>query len=138
MRARLGIVLLSCAGLALAGCGAHSAGASGSAPTPTTVAPANYADKTSERTVTITARDDFVSPQYTKIRKGTTVIFRNGGRNQHNLMSADGAFRNIDTDSFAPGSETKVVFTKVGPHDFYCSLHGTESVGMRGSVLVVP
>src|SRR5215472_4738772 len=80
---------------------------SSSASTKPAAAPVQYVDKTSERTVTITARDDFFTPQFTKVRAGTTVVFENDGRNEHNLVSSDNAFARFDTGAFAPGKKVK-------------------------------
>ncbi len=137
MRARVGVVLFVLAALAFAASCGSGSGKSGST-TGTTVDPASYTDKTAEQTVTIDARDDLFTPQYTKIRAGTTVVFENAGRNQHNVISADGSFSDVETDAFAPGRKVRVVFDKAGTHDFYCSLHGSATAGMRGSLLVVP
>ncbi len=117
-------------------CGSSS-GKSASTPG-STVDPASYTDKTAARTVTIDARDDLFTPQYTKISAGTTVVFENAGRNQHNVISVGGSFHDIGTDAFAPGAKVPVTFDKVGTYDFYCSLHGSATAGMRGSLLVVP
>lgn len=136
MRAKHTFVLGFTALVVLAGCGSH-AGSSASSSTTTTVSP-NYVDKTAQTTVTITARDDFFTTQFTKVRVGTTVIFENGGHNEHNVISTDGSFANIETDAFAPGASAKVVFDKPGTHTFSCSLHGSPTAGMYGSVLVVP
>ena len=134
---RVGVVVFVLATLAFVpSCGSGS-GKSGST-TGATVDPASYVDRTTERSVTIDARDDVFTPQYTRIRAGTAVIFKNAGRNQHNVISADGSFRDIETDAFAPSTKVRVVFATVGTHDFYCSLHGSATAGMRGSLLVVP
>jgi plastocyanin len=137
MRVQACFVLFVIAALAfLPSCGS---GSSKSAPTTgTTVDPATYTDKTASRTVTIDARDDLFTPQYTKIRVGTTVVFQNAGRNPHNLISSDHSFPDVESDAFGPGMKTQVVFDKVGTHDYYCSLHGSAIAGMRGSLLVVP
>jgi plastocyanin len=137
MRAQVGVVLLVLAVLTFSpSCGS---GSSKNGPTTgTTVDPASYIDKTAARIVTIDARDDLFTPQYTKIRAGTTVIFENGGRNPHNIVSADGAFRDVESTAFAPATKVHVVIDKPGAHDFYCSLHGSAIAGMRGSLLVVP
>jgi plastocyanin len=134
MRVPLVLVLL----VALAFVTSCSSGSGKGASTGTTVDPASYTDKTAARIVTIEARDDLFTPQYTKIRAGTTVIFENGGRNPHNVVSADGSFRDLESDVFAPGMKVQVVIDKAGAHDFYCSLHGSATGGMRGSLLVVP
>ncbi|HUI48352.1 MAG TPA: plastocyanin/azurin family copper-binding protein [Acidimicrobiia bacterium] len=139
MRGRFAFVVPILVGfVVLTGCGSNSGAKSGSGTTAATINPAQYVDKTSSRTVTIAARDDFFTPQFTKIRKGTTVVFENDGRNDHNVVSADDTFTNIGTDAFSQGRQAKVVFDKPGTHNFYCSLHGTPTNGMYGSLLVVP
>jgi plastocyanin len=137
MRAQISVVVLLVVG-AVAWASGCSSGSGKVGSTTTTVDPARYTDKTSARTVTIDARDDLFTPQLTKVRAGTTVVFENGGRNPHNVVFADAAFHDIATDEFPPGTKVRVVFDKVGNHDFYCSLHGRATAGMRGSVLVVP
>ena len=135
MRVQVGVLVSVLAALVfLAGCGSGSPKRTSTS----TIDPATYTDKTTARTVTIDARDDLFTPQLTKIRAGTTVIFQNGGRNPHNVVSADRVFHDIRTDAFAPGTKVRVVFDKAGTHDFYCSLHGSATAGMRGSLLVVP
>lgn len=137
MRVQAGVVLLVLAALAFVpSCGSGSA--KSTATTATTVDPVSYTDHTAERSVTIEARDDLFTPQYIKVRAGTTVVFENAGRNQHNVISVDGSFHDIETDAFAPGTKVRVVFDKPGTHDYYCSLHGSPIAGMRGSLLVVP
>ncbi len=118
----------------VSGCGSKS----GSSATSTTIDPASYVDETAQHTVTIDARDDLFTPQYVKVRAGTTIVFENGGRNRHNVISADRSFPDLNTDAFAPGTKKTVRFDQPGEHDFFCSLHGTASNGMYGSVLVVP
>ncbi len=136
MRAKHSLIVGFIALVVFAGCGSHAS--SSASTTPTTASPVNYVDKTSEKTVTITARDDYFTPQFVKVRAGTTIVFENNGHNEHNVISADGSFSNIETDGFAPGTSTKVVFDKPGTHTFYCSLHGAPTAGMYGTVLVVP
>jgi plastocyanin len=133
VRVRIGVVLFVLTALAFV-----PSCSSGSGKSESLVQPASYIDRTTERSITIEARDDVFTPQYTKIRTGTTVIFKNAGRNQHNVISDDRSFHDIATDAFAPAVKVRVVFDKVGTHDYYCSLHGSATAGMRGSLLVVP
>jgi len=133
---RPGILLLLAIAIIVAGCGSSSGSGSKNAST-TTTAP-NYLDQTGTRVVTITARDDIFTPQFVKVRKGTTVIFENNGRNEHNVVSADGAFKDITTAAFEPGAQARVTLTTTGTHNYFCSLHGTATNGMRGAFLVVP
>ena len=116
MRVRVVVVLFVLVVLAfVTSCGSGS-GKSGST-TATTVDPASYVDKTTERSVTIEARDDVFIPQYAKIHVGTTVIFKNAGRNQHNVISAESRSTTSRPTRSRTGAKVRVVFDKVGTHD---------------------
>jgi plastocyanin len=136
MRAQQALVVAFAALVLLASCGSNTK-QSASATTTTPTAP-TYVDKTAQTTVTITARDDFFTPQFVKVRAGTTIVFENTGHNEHNVISGDGSFANVETDAFAPGETAKVELDKPGTHTYYCSLHGAPGAGMYGSMLVVP
>jgi len=97
-----------------------------------------FEDMTSQKTVEVKAVDNNFEPQYETVKKGTVVNFKNDGRNQHNVLSVDsGAFKDIETDQFDPGTTVPVTFDKAGVYQYYCSLHGTPSKGMNGIIKVV-
>ncbi len=69
---------------------------------------------------------------------GTEVLWLNGGRNDHNVLPVDESQDwGIDTEDFTPGDEYRHLFDTPGVYLYYCSIHGTTTVGMVGSVTVV-
>lgn len=88
--------------------------------------------------VEVLAIDNSFDPEEIEIEAGTTVVWRNVGRNDHNIIpeDEDAAWR-VDTENFLPGDEAEFRFTEPGAtYRYYCSIHGTIDVGMPGSVVV--
>jgi plastocyanin len=82
---------------------------------------------------TVELRDDVFDPQVVRIEPGDSVMWVNHGRNPHNVVEADGAFR---SKILQIGDTYTIPFPKVGRFGYYCSLHGAPSLGMFGVVLV--
>jgi len=69
---------------------------------------------------------------------GTEVLWLNGGRNDHNVFPVDESQDwGIATEDFTPGDEYSHLFDTPGTYLYYCTIHGTKTVGMVGSVTVV-
>lgn len=99
-----------------------------------------FEDFTGQAEVVVQARDNTFIPAYIEVSPGTTVVFRNVGRTEHNVIPAeDGAFEPIEADDLVPGVSIPLTFDAEGdyPYPYYCSLHGTTSKGMVGTVRVV-
>jgi plastocyanin len=125
-------VLLLVVPLVLGACGDDE-------PAPTdTGAGKPFTDHTGQDEVTVSVRDNsFVAP-YVTVSVGTTVTFENRGRNQHDVVpSKDGAFDEVPTDDLQPGHSADVRFDEPGTYPYYCSLHGTKTAGMVGTIRVV-
>jgi plastocyanin len=115
-------------GVALAACGS-SGGAQAAAPD--TLAPVQSG------AVTITAEDNnFVPPQAT-VTEGSEVTFTNDGRNQHNVVGVADTPFSVQTSSFEPGESFTWKATAPGTYRYYCSIHGTATAGMTGTIQVV-
>ncbi len=84
-------------------------------------------------TATVELRDDNFEPQSVRIEPGDSVMWINRGRNPHNVVAVDGAFK---SRILQPGDAYTVAFPKVGRFDYYCSLHGAPHLGMFGLVYV--
>ena len=129
----------------LAACGDDSASESTAAADLTsdtvsdTAAPdADFEDLTGKAKVVVQARDNSFVSQYVTVSAGTEVTFDNRGRNPHNAVPVDeGAFEGIDTEALQPGDAGAVVFDEPGDYAYYCTLHGTETAGMVGTIRVV-
>jgi plastocyanin len=91
-------------------------------------------------TVEVRSLDNSFRPETLEIEAGTEVLWINGGRNEHNVLPVDEVaelttFR-ADTADFAPGDEYAYVFDTPGVFPYYCSIHGTQEVGMVGTIVV--
>jgi len=117
-------------GLALAACGSSN-GSGGGGATATTLAPVKSG------AVTITAEDNNFVPQTVTVVEGTEVTFTNDGRNQHNVIAVEGASFGAKTGSFESGQSFTWKATAPGTYTYYCSIHGTATAGMTGTIQVV-
>ena len=89
---------------------------------------------TPNETVTVQAIDNTFRPDRIEIAPGTEVVWVNGGRNDHDLMTDLGF--GVTAAKFGPGAEYRHVFTEPGEYPYYCTIHGTPQVGMIGTVVV--
>lgn len=130
-RFRLAVGAVTVGLLALSGCGDD--GASG-----VDLSSTKFTDMTAQDAVVVDATDNSFKPRYIEVKAGTTVTFRNDGRNPHNVLAVEKeAFEDVDTADFKPKAEAKITFDEPGDVPFYCSLHGTRTKGMTGAVRVV-
>jgi len=137
MRARTFTAAVLLVGVTLmAGCG-KSSGTSPASAAPD-LAGKTFLDETKAALVQVNADDNNFDPQYVTVKVGTTVTFKNRGRNSHNVVPVtSGSLKAIETDAFKPGTSVERSFTKAGLYSFYCSLHGTATKGMNGTIKVV-
>jgi len=82
--------------------------------------------------------DNSFAPEELTVQAGTEVLFANRGRNDHNVIPVDpDEDWTIEVDDFKPGAPpVPVRFTEPGTYDYYCSIHGTATAGMIGSITV--
>ena len=113
---------------ALSACG--SANAESDAPTDT--------DVTLVEGVTdqVDVLDNTFRPGEVTVAAGTEVVWDNGGRNPHNVLPVEGEDWGVEADQFAPGDQYRHRFTEPGTYAYYCSLHGTTTNGMVGTIVV--
>ena len=96
-----------------------------------------FEDQTGSTDVQVDAVDNAFVPEYVQVKAGTTVTFRNDGRNDHNVIpTVTGGFAAIQADQFEPGTEQTITFATPGDYPYYCSLHGTKTKGMVGAIRV--
>ena len=145
-RAFLGAIPVGAAVLLAAACakeddaGAKADGDKPAAPGTTFDIPVDeMADETDSATVTIVVVDNSFEPRYVEITAGTKVVWRNDGRNTHNIVpSPEDLFVGIDDDKFVPGASHIVIFPDAGDFPYFCSIHGTMKNGQNGAIRVVP
>lgn len=96
-------------------------------------------DQTGKPIVEIKAVDNSFEPRYVEVTAGTRVLWRNEGRNNHDVLpSVDGAFPAATAAQMPSGATHEVTFNTAGDFPYYCSLHGTPKNGMNGAIRVVP
>jgi plastocyanin len=110
----------------LAGCGSGSSGASTE-----TVAPVQSG------VVEVAGTDNYFVPEQVTVTEGSEVVWTNEGRNQHNIIPADGTPFEAETADFEPGETYRWKASVPGTYRYYCSIHGTATAGMIGSIQVV-
>lgn len=86
--------------------------------------------------VDVRALDNSWNPDPLEVAAGTEVEWRNGGRNDHNVVPVDGDGWGVPAEEFAAGDVYRHRFTKPGTYPYYCSLHGTTTKGMVGTIVV--
>jgi plastocyanin len=84
----------------------------------------------------VTALDNSFRPENIEVAAGTEVVWTNKGRNEHNILHVEGDDWGVDVDDFQPGAAYSHTFDEAGVYGYYCSIHGTTSAGMIGTIVV--
>lgn len=87
-------------------------------------------------TATVQALDNTFRAPDIQVDPGTTVTWTNEGRNEHDVLPVEGDDWGVEVESFQPGDSYEHTFTDPGVYDYYCSIHGTTTAGMIGTVVV--
>ncbi|MBU6328564.1 MAG: cupredoxin domain-containing protein [Acidobacteria bacterium] len=88
-------------------------------------------------TVAVSVVDNNFRPQDVTVTVGSTVIWTNEGRADHNIVAFGATPFHVDTASFGPGATYSWTATEPGTYRYYCSIHGAPTAAMYGSVTVV-
>jgi plastocyanin len=86
--------------------------------------------------VAVTSLDNTFRAPVIQVQPGTTVVWSNRGRNQHDVLPVEGDAWGVDVGDFQPGDTYSHTFDEPGTYPYYCSIHGTTTTGMVGTVLV--
>jgi plastocyanin len=86
--------------------------------------------------VEVSSIDNTFRPEEIEVAAGTEVVWSNDGRNDHNVLPVEGEEWGVEVADFEPGAEYRHRFTEPGTYPYYCSLHGTTTKGMVGTVVV--
>ena len=84
--------------------------------------------------ITVTVGDDLYSPTTVTVPTGTTVNWNWTGIALHDLLWVA-----PNSPTGAPLQTTGTyqrVFNATGTFEYYCSLHGTPTSGMRGTIII--
>jgi plastocyanin len=84
----------------------------------------------------VAALDNSFRPEDIQVRPGTTVVWTNRGRNDHDVLPTEGDAWGVEVADFTPGDVYSATFDEPGTYDYYCSIHGTKTAGMIGTVVV--
>lgn len=144
------------AALALAACGEDRDDSQRAAAAASTVAPASTtaaaptepptADTATVETFPpngesskIVALDNNFLPQTLTVAAGTEVVFNNNGRNDHNIIPVgdlETVSWGVQAEVFKPKAVYSHVFGAPGTYVYYCTIHGTATAGMVGTIVV--
>jgi plastocyanin len=80
--------------------------------------------------------DNTFRPEEVEVAAGTEVVWDNGGRNDHNVLPVEGDDWGVEAADFEPNDTYRHRFTEPGTYPYYCSLHGTTTKGMVGTIVV--
>jgi len=88
-------------------------------------------------TVAVSSVDNNFRPQDITVTLGSKVVWTNDGRAEHNIVPSGSTPFEVDKKAFLPGSSFTWDATELGTFPYFCSIHGTATAGMYGSVTVV-
>lgn len=86
--------------------------------------------------VTVVVLDNSFRPQTLEVHVGDEVVWENRGLNEHDVLSIERGTWGVEVADFRPGASYSHVFAEPGEYRYYCSIHGNETVGMVGTVIV--
>jgi len=81
----------------------------------------------------VTVDDNFFDPNAVNVSVGGKVTWTWAGAAGHNVTWASGGFTNSSTQ--VSGTH-EVTFASPGTYTYYCTIHGSPTTGMRGTVTV--
>ena len=84
----------------------------------------------------VDAIDNTFRPESIEVPAGTEVEWTNVGRSSHDVLPVDEDDWGAPAGSFEPDDVYRHRFVEPGTYAYYCSLHGTTTQGMVGTVVV--
>lgn len=121
--------------LVVVGCGSDPTGGAHTtvgAPGPLATVPATGV------VVAIIALDNSFRSQVTQVSVGDDVRWENRGIQNHDVASVNGTKWGVAAEEFEPGDAFAYRFSEPGVYNYYCTIHGNETVGMVGTIVVSP
>jgi len=76
------------------------------------------------------------SPSPDTVTAGATVTWTNHDGIAHTVTSAPGSADTYNSGNVAGSGTFSHTFNTVGTYDYYCTIHGTPTSGMRGTLVV--
>jgi plastocyanin len=88
-------------------------------------------------TTDVDAIDNSFLADTVTVAAGSTVTWTNNGRNDHNIVPVDANEKfGVQLADFKPGASYSHMFAQPGTYRYFCSIHGTKTKGMTGTVVV--
>jgi plastocyanin len=81
----------------------------------------------------VSVQDNVFNPANATLNAGGTVTWTWTGSNPHDVTWVAGGFTNSSTQT---SGTHDVTFPSTGTFSYYCTVHGTPTTGMRGTVTV--
>jgi plastocyanin len=75
------------------------------------------------------------NPANLTVTAGSTVLWIDGSGLQHTVTSAAGSAETFN-QAVAPGATFSHQFNAAGTFNYYCTIHGSPTSGMRGTITV--
>jgi plastocyanin len=88
------------------------------------------------RVEVVQALDNTFRADTLEVAPGTEVRWENVGRNDHDVKPVGGGRWGVGAEEFQPADQYSHVFSAPGEYQYFCTLHGTETAGMIGTVIV--
>ena len=88
---------------------------------------------------TVIALDNNFLPEALTIAAGTEVVWENNGRNDHDVTPVDdldAVAWGVKPEVFVPKATYSHVFEQPGTYSYFCTIHGTATAGMVGTIVV--
>jgi plastocyanin len=76
------------------------------------------------------------NPTTRTVAAGTTVTWVNKDGFVHNVTYSSGVGSAFNSGSINGGGTFQVTFSTAGTVQYYCTIHGTPTAGMRGTIVV--
>ncbi len=88
---------------------------------------------------TVIALDNNFLPEALSVAAGTEVVWENNGRNDHDVTpidDVDAVAWGVKSEVFVPKATYSHVFDQPGTYSYFCTIHGTKTAGMVGTIVV--
>jgi plastocyanin len=82
----------------------------------------------------VSVEDSFFSPALISVVRGDVVVWTWNGSREHDVTWVSGNLANSPTQS--GGSHEVMMPSTPGQLGYYCTIHGTPSSGMQGTIIV--
>lgn len=137
-RARAGALAMALM-LTLAACGSDGEDRGNDSDARDSIDNTEVDDQRGKSEVEVVMTDNLFTPQNVRVDPGTTIVWPNEGRAAHQLdaFNLDGFGIDFSSNGVIPAGQTfEFTFAEPGTYRYFCKLHGSNTVGMIGAIVV--